>query len=194
MSGITPSQTVGPYFAYCLTPSRYPLHEVFSADLTTPAVEGERITLSGHVFDGDGVGISDAMVEIWQADAKGSFDHGSLATTKSNSGFKGFGRAETTADGGYSFTTVKPGRVPGPDGKLQAPHLAVTVFARGMLTHLFTRFYFDDEASNAEDTILNLVPEDRRATIVAKSVKGAGKAYHLDIRIQGGDETVFFEA
>ncbi|MBX9740676.1 MAG: protocatechuate 3,4-dioxygenase subunit alpha [Beijerinckiaceae bacterium] len=194
MSGITPSQTVGPYFAYCLTPSRYPLHEIFSTDLTVPGVEGERITLTGRVFDGNGDGISDAMVEIWQADAKGGFDHGSLSNTKSNSGFKGFGRAETTADGTYSFTTVKPGRVPGPDGKLQAPHLAVTVFSRGMLTHLFTRFYFDDEASNAEDPILNLVPQDRRATIIAKSVKGQGKAYYLDIRIQGGDETVFFEA
>ncbi|MDB5596718.1 MAG: pcaG [Hyphomicrobiales bacterium] len=194
MSGITPSQTVGPYFAYCLTPSRYPLHEVFSTDLTVPGVEGERIVVTGRVLDGDGLGISDAMVEIWQADAKGTFDHGSASTVKSNSGFKGFGRAETTADGTYTFTTVKPGRVPGADGKLQAPHLAVTVFSRGMLTHLFTRIYFDDEASNAEDQVLNLIPADRRATIVAKAHKGSPKEYVLDIRIQGGDETVFFEA
>lgn len=194
MSGITPSQTVGPYFAYCLTPSRYPLHEVFSTDLTVPGLEGERIVVTGRVFDGDGLGISDAMVEIWQADAKGGFDHASQATSKSNKGFKGFGRAETTQDGTYTFTTVKPGRVPGADGKLQAPHLAVTVFSRGMLTHLFTRIYFDDETCNAEDQVLNLIPADRRATLIAKTVAGAGKTYQLDIRIQGGDETVFFEA
>jgi protocatechuate 3,4-dioxygenase alpha subunit len=192
MSGITPSQTVGPYFAYALTPTRYPLHEVFSTDLTGPGVEGTRITLTGRVLDGDGVGISDAMVEIWQADAKGSLEHSTLGSGKSNSGFKGFGRSESEQDGTYRFTTVKPGRVPGPDGRPQAPHVAVTVFSRGMLTHLFTRIYFEDEASNAEDAILNLVPAERRHTLIAKKV--GENAYQLDIRIQGGDETVFFEA
>lgn len=192
MSGITPSQTVGPYFAYALTPTRYPLHEIFTTDLTGPGVEGTKVTLTGRVLDGDGVGVSDAMVEIWQADAKGSLEHSTLGSGKSNSGFKGFGRAESTPDGAYHFTTVKPGRVPGADGKPQAPHLGVTVFARGMLTHLFTRIYFEDEASNAEDAVLKLVPDDRRHTLIAKKV--GDNAYQLDIRIQGGDETVFFEA
>jgi protocatechuate 3,4-dioxygenase alpha subunit len=192
MSGITPSQTVGPYFAYALTPTRYPLHEVFTTDLTVPGLEGQRITLTGRVFDGDGVGIADSMIEIWQADAKGSYEHSTLAKAKSNSGFKGFGRSESAPDGTYHFTTIKPGRVAGADGKLQAPHLGVTVFARGMLTHLFTRIYFEDEASNAEDQVLNVVPADRRHTLIAKKV--GDNAYHLDIRVQGGDETVFFAA
>ncbi len=192
MSGITPSQTVGPYFAYALTPTRYALHEIFSTDLTGPGVEGTKITLTGQVFDGDGVGIADAMVEIWQADSKGSLEHSTLGSGKANSGFKGFGRAESAANGGYTFTTVKPGRVDGADGKPQAPHLGVTIFARGMLTHLFTRIYFEDEASNADDQILNLVPADRRHTLIARKV--GDNAYHLDIRIQGGDETVFFHA
>lgn len=192
MSGITPSQTVGPYFAYCLTPTRYSLHEVFSTDLTKDGVEGQRVTLTGRVLDGDGVGISDAMVEIWQADAKGTYDHSTLGKNASNAGFKGFGRSESAQDGAYEFTTIKPGRVAGADGKPQAPHLGVTVFARGMLTHLFTRIYFEDEASNAEDQVLNLVPAERRHTLIAKKV--GENAYQLDIRIQGGDETVFFEA
>ena len=123
MSGVTPSQTVGPYFAYALTPARYPLHEIFSTDLTGPGIEGTKITLSGHVLDGDGVGITDAMIEIWQADAKGSLEHSTLGSGTSNAGFKGFGRCETLAEGAYEFTTVKPGRVAGPDGKPQAPHL-----------------------------------------------------------------------
>jgi protocatechuate 3,4-dioxygenase alpha subunit len=192
MSGVTPSQTVGPYFAYALTPARYPLHEIFSTDLTGPDVEGQKITLTGRVLDGDGQGITDAMVEIWQADAKGSLEHSTLGSGKGNSGFKGFGRCETLAEGAYEFTTVKPGRVAGADGKPQAPHLGVTIFSRGMLTHLFTRIYFEDEASNADDQILNIVPADRRHTLIAKKV--GDTAYQLDLRIQGGDETVFFEA
>lgn len=191
MSGVTPSQTVGPYFAYALTPSRYPLHEIFSSDLTGPGIEGQTVTLTGHVLDGDGIGITDAMIEIWQADAKGSLEHSTIGSGTSNAGFKGFGRCETLAGGAYAFTTVKPGRVVGADGKPQAPHLGVTIFSRGMLTHLFTRVYFEDEASNAQDQILNIVPADRRHTLIAKKV--GDNAYRLDLRIQGGDETVFFE-
>ena len=199
MAGITPSQTVGPYFSYCLTPTRYPLNEIFSADLLVPGLEGEKIRIEGRVLDGDGAAITDAMVEIWQADARGEYVGGGGASPKSNVGFKGFGRAETGAKGEFGFSTVKPGRVPGPNGAMQAPHVAVTVFSRGMLTHLFTRIYFDDEASNKDDPVLCAVPADRRSTLVAKSAQsGATRVYRFDIRIQEGPngepETVFFAA
>jgi protocatechuate 3,4-dioxygenase alpha subunit len=199
MSGITPSQTVGPYFSYCLTPARYPLREVFSTDLVTPGLEGERIRIEGRVIDGDGVGVSDAMIEIWQADAKGSYVHASRTGAPSNVAFKGFGRSDTGPAGEFGFSTIKPGRADGPNGSRQAPHIGVTVFSRGMLTHLFTRIYFDDEGSNAEDPVLSAVPADRRETLIAKGEQsGATKVYRFDIRMQEGadgqPETVFFAA
>jgi protocatechuate 3,4-dioxygenase, alpha subunit len=198
MSKITPSQTVGPFFSYCLTPARYPLHEVFSTDLVVPGLEGEKIRIEGRVIDGDGKAVSDALVEIWQADAQGSYAH-ALAGQKANVAFKGFGRSDTGANGEFGFSTIKPGRVDGPNGGKQAPHIGVTVFSRGILTHLFTRIYFDDEPSNAEDATLAAVPADRRATLVAKGVQtGATKVYRFDIRMQEGPngepETVFFAA
>jgi protocatechuate 3,4-dioxygenase alpha subunit len=199
MSGITPSQTVGPYFSYCLTPARYPLHEVFSSDLTVPGLTGEKIRIEGRVFDGDGKGVSDALVEIWQADAQGSYAHAEAGGPTANVAFKGFGRSDSGPNGEFGFSTIKPGRVEGPGGARQAPHIGVTVFSRGMLTHLFTRIYFDDESSNAEDPVLAAVPADRRATLIAKGVQtGATKVYRFDIRIQEGPngeaETVFFAA
>ncbi|GGH06406.1 protocatechuate 3,4-dioxygenase subunit alpha [Alsobacter metallidurans] len=194
--GITPSQTVGPYFAYCLTPKDYDTREIFSADLTTPAIGGDRIRVVGQVLDGDGVGIGDAMIEIWQADPEGRYAHPADDRARGNSGFAGFGRAPTTPDGMYAFTTVKPGQVPGPNGKPQAPHIAVTVFARGMLKHLYTRIYFEDESANAADPILALVPdEEARRTLIARRLAGeAEPTYRFDIRLQGEGETVFFEA
>jgi protocatechuate 3,4-dioxygenase alpha subunit len=199
MSGITPSQTVGPYFAYCLTPAQYPLHEVFGTDLTTPGLEGERIRIEGRIVDGDGAGISDAMIEIWQADAQGAYAHAAAALPKTNVAFKGFGRSDTGANGEFGFSTIKPGRVEAPNGGLQAPHIGVTIFSRGMLTHLFTRIYFDDETSNAEDAVLAAAPADRRSTLIAKGERaGSTKIYRFDIRIQEGAngeaETVFFSA
>lgn len=194
--GITPSQTVGPYFAYALTPKDYDTREIFSTDLTTPAVQGERIRIVGQVLDGDGVGVGDAMIEIWQADPEGRYAHPADGRARGNSGFVGFGRSPTTGDGMYGFTTVKPGSVPGPDGKPQAPHIAVTVFARGMLKHLYTRIYFEDEAANAADAILALAPDDdARRTLIARRVAGeAEPTYRFDIRLQGDGETVFFDA
>ena len=199
MSGITPSQTVGPYFAYCLTPARYPLHEVFSSDLVVAGLEGEKIRIEGRVIDGDGAGVSDAMVEIWQADAQGSYAHAAAAGPKGNVAFSGFGRSDTGPNGEYAFSTIKPGRVAGVNGAPQAPHIGVTVFSRGMLTHLFTRIYFEDESSNAQDAALTAVPEDRRETLIAKcSQSGSTKLYRFDIRMQEGPdgeaETVFFAA
>ena len=111
-----------------------------------------------------------------------------------NTSFKGFGRCPTDAKGVFWFETVKPGAVPAPDGKPQAPHIVLAVFARGLLTHLYTRLYFSDEAANASDPILKLVPADRRDTLIAKKETQAGKTfYRFDIRLQGEGETVFFD-
>src|SRR5947209_20273318 len=119
MLEITPSQTVGPFYAYCLTPRKYKLHEIFTNDLIVPGLEGEKIRIEGRVLDGDNVGIFDSMVEIWQADAKGSFAH-ARDHEGSNTGFKGFGRAEPDSNGNYHFVTIKPGRVKTPEGKQHA--------------------------------------------------------------------------
>ncbi|MCA1454799.1 protocatechuate 3,4-dioxygenase subunit alpha [Bradyrhizobium sp. BRP22] len=193
--GITPSQTVGPYFKYGLTPNgEYAWNDAFTNNLITPDVSGERIRVEGTVFDGDGVPVPDCMLEIWQADAQGRFSDPQDARALPNSSFKGFGRVGTDAKGGYVFDTIKPGQVPDPDGKPQAPHILLAVYARGMLLHLYTRIYFDDEAANASDPVLALVPEERRTTLIAKRKAGAANpAYTLDIHLQGDNETVFFE-
>jgi protocatechuate 3,4-dioxygenase alpha subunit len=197
MLGITPSQTVGPFYAYCLTPTKYKLHEIFTNDLIVPGLEGEKIRIEGRVLDGDNAGIPDAMIEIWQADAKGGFAH-ARGGQGANTGFKGFGRVEPDKEGKYHFITIKPGRVKTPDGKLQAPHIDVAVFARGMLKHLVTRIYFGDEESNEADPVLSQVPAERRDTLIAKPQgNGGDKVYRFDIRIQEGaegpPETQFFE-
>ena len=197
MLGITPSQTVGPFYAYCLTPTKYKLHEIFTNDLIVPGLEGEKIRIEGRVLDGDNAGIPDAMIEIWQADAKGGFAH-ARGGQGANTGFKGFGRVEPDKEGKYHFITIKPGRVKTPDGKLQAPHIDVAVFARGMLKHLVTRIYFGDEESNEADPVLSQVPADRRDSLIAKPQgNGGDKVYRFDIRIQEGaegpPETQFFE-
>jgi protocatechuate 3,4-dioxygenase alpha subunit len=198
MSEVTPSQTVGPFFAYCLTPADYTLREIFSNDLNTPGLAGEKVRVEGRVLDGDGVGIPDAVVEIWQADAQGVYPQ-SAANSGSNVAFKGFGRCGSAPDGSYSFSTIKPGRVEGPGGALQAPHLGVNIFARGLLKQLVTRIYFGDESANETDPVLALVPAERRTTLIAKPQTRNGETvYVLDLRLQEGAngevETVFFEA
>lgn len=194
MAGLTPSQTVGPYFAYGLTPgSKYEWNDAFSNDLVTPDATGDRIRIIGQVFDGDGAVIPDAMLEIWQADAQGRFADPQDKRALPNATFKGFGRCGTSTKGEFSFDTIKPGIVPDPDGKPQAPHVLLAVFARGMLLHLYTRIYFDDEADkNAADPILALVPSERRATLIAKREAGSA-TYRFDVHLQGDDETVFFD-
>ena len=188
--GITPSQTVGPFFAYSLTPGEYNYAGLVTNDLRTDDTVGEPILIEGRVIDGEGALVPDAMVEIWQADGAGKY-----AGRGSNTTFKGFGRSETKGSG-FSFRTVKPGTVVGPDGRMQAPHINVSVFARGILRRMFTRIYFAGDAANEVDPILTLVPADRRGTLIARrdgSVDGMAR-YVLDIRLQGEDETVFFEA
>jgi protocatechuate 3,4-dioxygenase, alpha subunit len=195
MPGITPSQTVGPYFAYGLTPNgKYDWKDTFANNLVTPDASGERIRLEGRVFDGDGQPIGDAMLEIWQADAQGRYVSPADGRAPVNASFTGFGRVGTDKGGGYAFETIKPGAVPGPNGKAQAPHIVMAVFARGMLRQSYTRIYFAGEAGNAEDPILALVPPERRDTLVATSaVRNGGPVYTFDIHMQGERETVFFE-
>ena len=179
------SQTVGPYL-------HIGLNWLNTDRIAGPGVKGERVTIQGRVLDGDGVGVSDALVEIWQANAAGKYAHPEDRQKKRLArGFRGFGRIPTDARGRFRFRTVKPGRVPGPEGKLQAPHLSVTVFMRGMLKQLSTRIYFPDEPSNAQDPLLRLVPAARRATLVAR--RKAKGVLEWDVVLQGRNETVFFD-
>ena len=191
MPGITPSQTVGPFYAYGLTPNgKYAWNDAFTNNLLTPDVSGDRIRIEGFVYDGDGANVPDAMLEIWQADAQGRFSDPQDSRALPNSSFKGFGRCGTGAEG-YSFETIKPGAVPGLDGKPQAPHIMLAIFGRGMTMQSMTRIYFDDEPTNAGDEVMALVPEDRRGTLIAK--KTAPGVYRFDIHLQGDNETVFFD-
>ena len=193
MSGITPSQTVGPYYAIALTPGDYDWTATAGNDLVTPDASGERIRIEGRVLDGDGKPVNDAMLEIWQADAAGRYAHPADKRANPNAAFKGFGRAGTDESGSYRFETVKPGAVAGPNGP-QAPHVVVAVFARGMLRQCYTRLYFSDENANAADPVLGLVPQQRRATLIAQRQDGGGEAvYRFDVQLQGEGETVFFD-
>jgi protocatechuate 3,4-dioxygenase alpha subunit len=189
----TPSQTVGPYFRIGLYSDNDSHPRVFTGQIATADVAGERIRIEGAVYDGAGDPIPDCMLEFWQADGEGRYR---TRDGKWNDGFTGFGRVGTEEVGQYAVDTIMPGRIQGPDGTLQAPHVTVLVYMRGMLLHAFTRIYFDDhEAANADDPILALVPEERRPTLIARrrSAKGAPAVYHFDIQMQGDDETVFFD-
>lgn len=189
----TPSQTVGPYFAYGLTSGQYgyDFKELANNCLVDEETEGERIRIVGRVLDGEGKAVDDALVEIWQADARGRYAH-PADPRGSNLAFKGFGRYGTGTDPQlrFMFDTIKPGSVDG-----QAPHITMCVMARGMLSHAFTRIYFSDEAgANAADPVLATVPENRRATLVARREDTqAGVIFRFDVHLQGADETVFFD-
>jgi protocatechuate 3,4-dioxygenase, alpha subunit len=183
----TTSQTVGPYLHIGLT-------WLNRDNLVGPGVTGEQVTIQGRMLDGDGKPVNDGLVEVWQANAHGKYAHPEDKQSKPiEPGFKGFGRIPTDAEGAFRFTTIKPGRVPGLGGALQAPHLAITIFLRGELKHLVTRIYFPDEPSNAEDPILKLVPAERRATLIAKKSAGGKGALEWNIVLQGDNETVFFD-
>ena len=179
--GTTPSQTVGPFFALGLPWPDGP-HVV-------PADSPGAVRIAGRVLDGAGDPVPDALIETWQADPQGRFDHpddprGPVA------GFRGFGRCPTDAQGRWAITTRKPGRVPAADGAEQAPHIAVSIFARGLLNRVVTRIYFADEPeANAADPVLGLLDEARRATLLAAPVDGG---YAIDFHLQGDRETAFF--
>src|SRR5262245_243406 len=193
MSGITPSATVGPFFLFGLVPSTAGGSDAVTNNLVTPDASGERIRIEGRVFDGDGLALPDALIEIWQADAAGRYAGGAGQAARANTAFRGFGRSATDAEGWFRFYTIKPGAVAGPDCTTQGPHINANVFARGMLMHVVTRIYFPDEAANASDPILALVPAERRPTLIATRQNGSGGAtYRFDIHLQGDHETVFF--
>ena len=179
------NQTVGPYLHIGLT-------WLFTPKIAGPGVRGERFTIQGRLLDGDGKGVSDGMIEIWQANAHGKYAHPQDKQKKPlERGFRGFGRVPTDAKGGFRFSTIKPGRVPGPGDEPQAPHLVVSVFMRGLLKHLATRLYFPDEPSNIADPVLNLVPAARRPALVAR--RKAKGVLEWNILLQGKGETVFFD-
>lgn len=196
MAKQTSSQTVGPFFAYGLVPEPYRRKGIASNALAANGAEGEHIRIEGRVLDGKGEPVNDALIEIWQANAHGRYRHARDARddVPLDPAFSGFGRAMTDSRGAFRFETVKPGRVPGRGNAWQAPHIAVTVLARGMPNHAYSRIYFsDEEKANAEDPVLALVPPARRGTLIARREADAA-VYRFDIRLQGEDETVFFDA
>jgi protocatechuate 3,4-dioxygenase, alpha subunit len=172
----TTSQTVGPYLHIGLT-------WLIIESLAPAGVPGQRVTIRGRVLDGDGKPVNDALVEIWQADSHGQFG---------GKRFRGFGRSASDDAGAFRFNTVKPGRVPGPDGKPQAPHILAVIFMRGQLKQLVSRIYFPDEPANAGDAVLALVPKERRATLIARKTGKPG-VLEWNVILQGKNETVFFD-
>jgi protocatechuate 3,4-dioxygenase, alpha subunit len=183
----TPSQTVGPFFSIGCDWMK-------QSDLAAEGVAGERIEVHGRVIDGDGAGVPDAMLEIWQANRSGKYAHPEDTQDLAiEAGFQGFGRIPTGANGAFRFTTIQPGPVPGPDGRKQAPHIVVSVFMRGLLRRLVTRIYFPDEAANTEDFVLNLVEPARRGTLIARKTPGKSNALEWNVVLQGEEESVFFD-
>jgi protocatechuate 3,4-dioxygenase alpha subunit len=189
----TPSQTLGPFFAYGLTPeqSGYAHKAIAGNTLAAPGMPGEHLRIEGRISDGAGAPIDDAMIEIWQADGDGRYAGADRDEADSATAFSGFGRCGSDAQGGFWFATIKPGAI----GDGHAPHIGVIVQARGILNHAFTRIYFADERdANGADPVLQSVPEDRRHTLIAvRSETPAGPVYRFDIHMQGDDETVFFD-
>jgi len=183
----TASQTVGPFFGYCLTPESYGHKGIAGDDLQILGMSGDKIRIVGRLLDGAGAPVSDAVIEIWQADADGAYP-----ALIEEGKFAGFGRTGTDRNGQFRFDTVKPGPVPGRGNQSQAPHIGVIVAARGMPNHAFTRLYFADEGkANAQDAVLMSVPSQRRKTLIAE--RDQDGIYHFDIHLQGECETVFFD-
>lgn len=177
------SQTVGPFFRIGL------IYDEEQSDLVKEKTVGAPIIITGLVSDGQGEPMLDAMIEIWQPDANGIFNHpNDPRQAEADPNFRGYGRSETRNDGNYQFKTIKPGSRDG-----QAPYINVHVFARGMLVHAITRIYFPEESTNSTDPTLLSIPEDRRHTLIAqKEEKNGMTTYRFNINIQGENETVFF--
>ena len=173
----TASQTVGPFFSIGLT-------ALCKADIECPGANGPRATIRGRVLDGDAQPVPDAILEVWQVGDAGPRNETFPA---------GFARVATNERGEFQFTTIKPEARRDADGRVHAPHVAALVFMRGLLRHLLTRIYFSNEAANAEDVALRLVPASRRYTLIATASAG-GEEWRWDIHLQGERETVFFEA
>jgi protocatechuate 3,4-dioxygenase, alpha subunit len=194
----TPSQTAGPYVHIGLMPNFTGIEGVYASDLGSGSMagenaKGERITIRGRVIDGAGAPLKDALIEIWQADAAGLYNSPAEMRGDADPSFSGWGRcAADMATGQFEFQTVKPGRVPYFDGRLQAPHVSFWIVARGVNIGLHTRMYFgDEEAANAEDPVLGRIEHKSRvSTLIAPR---QGDAYFFDIHLQGEQETVFFD-
>jgi len=186
----TPSQTVGPFFHLGLARPEW-------SDLTARNPQGERIAIEGRVIDGDGAGVPDALIELWQANAAGRYNHADDARADKplDPGFRGYGRAATDFEGRYRFMTIRPGAVPGRGNALQAPHLNLAIFARGMLKQLYTRLYFAEEPQNQNDPLLSSIDDAAaRTTLIAiRNPDGNPQTYHFDIVLQGDRETVFLD-
>ncbi|MBV9554374.1 MAG: protocatechuate 3,4-dioxygenase subunit alpha [Alphaproteobacteria bacterium] len=183
----TPGQTVGPFFALGLDRPEW-------ADMTRHNPQGERLTIEGRVVDGDGAAVPDALIELWQANAAGRYDHlaDEQADKKIDPNFHGYGRVATDAEGRFRIRTIKPGPVPGRGNALQAPHINVAFFARGLLRQLHTRIYFSDEPANASDPLLSSIDEESvRRTLIAR--RGEGGVYRFDFVLQGENETAFLD-
>lgn len=195
----TASQTAGPYVHIGLAPGAagFDIYErELGWDIAGPNAAGERIRVEGLVIDGTGSPVKDVLLEVWQANAAGHYAHPEGGGAVED-GFRGWGRVITDFEtGAWGFDTVKPGKVPGRMGRVQAPHLNLWIVARGINIGLNTRMYFEDEAeANAADPVLNLIEwENRRATLIARrSLRDGQPVYRFDIRLQGADETVFFD-
>ena len=183
----TTSQTIGPYFKIGFSP-------LYREALAGPEIKGEHITIQGRILDGMGHPVPDAVVEIWQADAEGNYSQSvELDKNLVAHAFFGFGRVATDAGGSFHFSTIKPGRVPGPEGTKQAPHIVVSLFMRGLLIRLVTRIYFLADPANEQDTVLKLVDPARRSTLLAVPVDGNPHLLQWNIVLQGEYETVFFD-
>ena len=183
--GLTPSQTIGPFYWGTIV-------KAYRADLAPPGVAGERIEVALTLHDSEGAIVPDGLLEIWQANSHGRYNHpDDRRNLPLDAGFEGYGRASTFTDGCARFGTVKPGRVPWPAGGMQAPHINVGIFARGLLNRVATRLYFDGDPTNAEDPVLKMVDPARRATLIAK--KDPAGAWRLPIHLGGANETVFFD-
>jgi protocatechuate 3,4-dioxygenase alpha subunit len=191
------SQTAGPYVHIGLTPNFAEITGVYDADLGTQMVNdktrGERIAITGRIFDGSGTPLRDALIEVWQADAAGRYNSPADTRGDADPNFTGWGRCPTNMDTGeFRLETVKPGRVPFPDGRMMAPHITVWVVARGINMGLQTRIYFaDEEKANAEDPILMRI--EHRVRVPTLLAQREGDTYRFDIHLQGDRETIFFD-
>jgi protocatechuate 3,4-dioxygenase alpha subunit len=214
MAGQTPWQTTGPFFHFGLPwkggadltgdsdlgarPDLIqPEHDYGIAAMRNGRERalGQRIEIFGQVWDNKGAPIVDCLIEIWQANAAGRYAHpeDTREDVARDPAFIGFGRSASDKQGGYRFRTIKPGRVPGPGNTLQAPHIAIGLMGPGFLKRLATRMYFPANPENVEDPILALAPEERRSTLIARSMPDSPNLYRFDIRLGGADETVFFD-
>jgi len=186
----TPSQTVGPFFHLGMARAEW-------GDLTAEGPAGETIAIEGRVIDGDGAPVPDAVIELWQANAAGRYNHPDDKQTDKplDPHFRGFGRVATDAEGHFRVVTIKPGPVPGRGNALQAPHINIALFARGLLKHLYTRIYFADEAANASDPLLSSIEDaaSRRSLLAERATGISPTIYRFDFVLQGENETAFLD-